>query len=226
MITVVGAGIVGTALLTYPHVRLLQSAEWDAFSSHERSAVLAKTELFVNAVAIAGSPKCEAVGYANVMAVNVAKALAYLKQVAAHDVPVVVLSTTGVYATTTSLTREPAQTIDSPVYPHNLYCASKLLMEQVCQDARILRIPWFFTGDYLQQRAKAWRVVQDTYTSYLESERLYVCLCQLADAPPGLYQCHSGIVYLPDMLPALPVRTEVPTGMSAAVPIQESSIFQ
>lgn len=232
MIVVIGAGLVGTSLQDYPNVQLFQSSIWDNFTISEQSKILKNTELFINATAIAGTIKCAEAGYNQVIDINVTKSLAYVQQLALYQIPVVLLSTTAVYARTTcpkSLYDKPERlelwSINDPVYPHNLYCASKILMEQTIKNALIVRIPWVFRNNHLPEYTKKWSVVQDTYTSYIDPKRLYTCLSKLINAPKGLYQCHTDIVYLPNILPSLPIRTDIPIGMSAAVPIQESSIF-
>lgn len=238
MIIVVGAGQIGTALGAFEDVTLFSRQKWEEMTEGTRAFMLKDASVFVNCVAITGDTKCRQAGYDTVMSVNVDKAVKYAQQVSAEGVPVVMLSTRGVYArqsmpkqgdfpTVVGMRHSEAAVfgtrVGEAVYPHNLYCASKLLMEQAIPSARHLRIPIFW--ETLLSRREQWRVVQDTYTSYLKADRLHECLHLLSGASPGIYQCQSRIIYLPDMFPNLPIRKEVPSGMTASVPLIESDIF-
>lgn len=230
MITVVGAGTIGTALYAFDDVQLFPRAVWGNMIAVERQAALRNTEVFVNASGLVGAGKCDANEWEEVVCANVAEAVDFVRQLSVYGVPVISLSTAAVYAKQSCpyheyhTSTQGSVGVGAPVYPHNRYAASKILMEEAVRGSRVLRLPFF--KKTLEASAKNWDVVQDTFTSIIDATRLRACLHVLKDAAPGVYQAHSDVIYLPDKFPNLKVRRHVPVGMSAAVPLVESPIFK
>lgn len=227
MITVIGGGVIGTALGGYNDVILLRRRLWESLTESTRKDLLDDTDVLVNAAAIAGAAKCKEAGYAEVLYANVFKARQYTDIALAHNVPMVLLSTRGLYKQQTMPKRPDgnigALRVGAPVYPHNLYCASKILMEQAVPEARHFRLPMF--EETLKRKDEQWSWVQDTYTSYITADRLMECLRLLRNARPGIYQAQSEVVYLPDVFPKMTVRHDAPPHMTASVPLVESPLF-
>ena len=114
-----------------------------------------------------------------------------------------------------------------PVYPHNLYCASKMLAEQAVAGKQtvILRLPWVVVPGTFESRINNWTSIQATFCSILEVEDLRDAIRTACEKRAiGLFHLKSADVYFPDYIHAhfgleLPLRGEIPTEMTASVPM-------
>ena len=224
-ILVVGAGTIGKPLAKHPYFRIVPR---DEFHPHLLSSVSA----LVNCAGIVGDAKCKEAGFDEVMKANVDLPMTFAAMCRHADIPLFQPSTTGVYKRQTceDLNSDTYAIIGEETYPHNLYCASKLLMEKELEHrAVVIRLPWFCNIDALRKRAENWKYVQDTWTSYFYTATLQHAVMNLLERRirTGLFQVSSGIHYFPDYVKEvlgkdLEIRTDHARDMTSAIPIRSS----
>ena len=201
-IAIIGGGLVGSCFNDIDGYEVIRSAEWKAMDKDLRS--LEKYRGFVNCCAIGGQAACEAEGYESVIEANVVFAYEIACLAEKLECPFVTFSSTSVYARPPN--NKPVDEL-SPVYPHNLYAASKILMESVMpQDVYIFRIPSVITGSGSQrdfsQKVKSWKVAEDVVASFIYKETIIQAVGEVMDCPdkPGTYNLHSDIKHLPTFI--------------------------
>lgn len=229
-VLVLGRGYIGKALSVYE--------EFDVVSHSQLLRVPALVDGYdavVNAAGIIGHRQCEAAGYDAVIAANVEYPLKVQAVCERADILFFQLTTVGISKAQVAPSRDIVFREGDPVYPHNLYCASKLLLEASLKGGIVLRMPWVVATGVFQSRVKNWQAVQDTYTSILTIEDLRTSILALMSESQlcsGLFHLKSADVYFPDFINQLlsldlPLRKEYPRDMTAAVPIAatyESSV--
>lgn len=227
-ILIIGMGYIGMAL-----------AENDArfaIVSHDtfEHTRLDTYEAVVNAAAIAGQTKCEAVDYGEVRKANVDFPIYVEKRCFHQGLKCIQFSTVAVYERKSVPMADvkenrgnyEKQSEESPVFAHNAYICSKLEMELSLTSSYILRIGYFKPS--LLARIKNYKYVQDTWCSILTTTDLKQAILDITDydIPQHVYNLKSHDVYLPDFVAShykpLPIRYETEAGMSPAIPISNA----
>ena len=222
-ILVYGAGTVGMPLANHPRFEVVARKDY-------RPAMLEDASALVNCAGIAGMQACKDAGFDAVMQANVALPIELARQCRIAGIPLIQLSTAGVYRQQTA----PYEThgeyahIGDATYPHNLYCASKLLMEQQLADRAILiRLPWLWDRERFKRLATNWAYIQDTWASYFHIDGLQTAVLFAVDRkhPFGLYQVSSGVCYFPEFVKQLlgrniDIRQTHAPDMTSAIPIK------
>ena len=219
-ILVIGRGYIGKVLDAYD--------EFDVVSHNQLLGIPALVEGYdavVNAAGIVGHRKCNEAGYAAVIEANVKFPITVQAVCAQYGVTFIQLTTVGISRVQVAPTSDICFSLKMPVYPHNLYCASKILLEAslIGKPAIILRLPWVVDKGVFESRVKNWDMVQDTYTSVLEIEDLRKAIFKYP-VNSGVFHLKSYDVYFPDFINKLlssnlPIRKEYPNDMTAAIPI-------
>ena len=230
----VGRGYIGTAL-----------AEHYGFTaiSHqlflENPELLIDTDAVVNTAGIVGHGKCDEAGYDEVIKANVDFALTLQTETLKRGGHFIQLSTIGISEkqVAPSISRHDSKlpfTVREGtfVFPHNLYCASKILNESVVSRRQhtILRLPWVLVGGVFESRLQNWKSVQDTWCSVLGVEHLIKVIKHVAYyKTTGTYHVADRHVYFPEFIKQqlgkhLPIRADYPKNMTAAVPVDTCSI--
>ena len=195
-IGVVGAGLVGSVFQTQADFEVVHHYEWKDAISDWRG--------IVNCAAIAGSGLCDEVSYDEVIQANVEMPMEM--QAIAYDlgVPFLTLSAASVYRCPKN-TKDRLQE-DAPTFPHNLYCASKILMEtSLLKDGCfIFRIPQVDLGtdhpNDFGQKVKGWHVAEDVHQSLLYPETLIESVRNAMNARTrfhGIYNVATEDVHMP-----------------------------
>ena len=226
-ILVLGAGTIGTPLADHARYDLVTYEDF-------KPEMLADYSALVNCAAITGSNKCDKEGFDAVMKANVALPMKLRDMCADAGIPLFQPSTAGVYKQQTCVDINDFKyaVIGDPTFPHNLYCASKLLMEQQIQDtAVVLRLPWFLDIEDIKVRAKNWRYVQDTWTSYFEIGDLQNRIVYLVEEgrTNGMVSISSGVIYFPNFMSrtlsrTLEIKRDHAPNMTAAIPIMNGGL--
>lgn len=229
-ILVIGLGTVGSELAEYDSFAGISHDDYDA------SALLG-VDVVVNAAGVAGYSVCERAGFDEVMRGNVGFPLEVQADCILAKVPLVQLSTAGVYRTQVCENRDDVCASENfPVYPHNLSCASEILkcthlMERKDEGAGtyILRMPWFVSDKKMEMLVKTFSYVQRTWTSILEPIDLAKTIKRigLSTFEPGIYNIGSKTVYFPDFVRVytdrkIPVRSGFRQNMTSAIPLDVS----
>ena len=227
-ILVVGLGTVGSRLVSYDG--------FEGIHHNEFNDDLSGYTAVVNCAALAGSGKCSSDYYDKVMEANVRFPLRMYKACARYGIPFIHFSTSGVYGDQVAV--EPSyvglKEIDF-VYPHNLYCGSKLLSESVLLSSYeekcplfIFRLPWLVIPSQYVSRANVWDLVQGTYTSVLEVKMLAdACVGVVGSMKSGVYNVASDVVWFPSFFREMTgvskrVRYDAEKNMTSACPIDNS----
>ena len=223
-ILVIGKGFIGTEL-----------DKFDEFTTIHRkdlaTVLLEETTAVVNTAAIVGYKKCKDAGYDEVMKSNVSFAYNLAQNCSNRGLPFFQFSTTGIYAqqicTTLEGFIEPRET--SPTFPHNLYTASKMLMEQALHqfnNTYIFRIPWFKQINVFKNRAQNWNYVQNTWTSMVYSTTLKNAIISVVhqNTPSGIYNIADETVFFPHFIEniikaELEICSEHDVDMTSSIPI-------
>ena len=232
-ILAVGRGYIGKALNHYKEFELISHSKF-----LEDPGVVLGYEGVVNTAGIIGHRNCDAAGYEAVMKANVAFPLRVQAACLKANVRCIQLTTVGISELQVAPTADIRFRVNMPVYPHNLYCASKILLEASLRNKLciLLRLPWVVVEGVFRDRIKNWTSVQDTWASVLEVPDLYKSILKLTQPidddmdrlypkNSGLYQLKSYDVYFPDFIKShldmeLPIRTDYPRDMTAAVPLE------
>ena len=196
-IGIVGTGLVGSCFKNLDDFEVVHRDEWT-----ERVLDWAG---IVNCCAIAGQKLCEDAGFDAVNQANVLlpQEMAYCSL--NFDIPFITFSTSAVYARPTA--RNPLKE-SAPLYSHNLYAASKIVMEGTLPDsAFIFRIPMVITGsgapNDFGQKVKGWRVVEDVEISIIYASTIKEAVKRVmmdTEIEPGIYNLASEAVHLPTFI--------------------------
>ena len=155
----------------------------------------------VNAAALSGKMACDTAGFDATVQANVELPKVLYELAKSVCVPYIVFSSASVY-----------QGVDvvcetAPVYPSNLYVASKILMERVLpDDCFIFRIPLVdLDNDHrndLSEKIKGWNTCEARETSLVHAETIYKAVnnALTKQIRPGIYNIASEIVRLPDYI--------------------------
>ena len=223
----VGRGYVGGALANFEG--------FDAISHKaflDNPEVILDYDVLVNTAGVIGHRKCEEAGYDEVIEANVHLPLFMQTEALRYKKDFIHLSTIGIVETqvapslTVHDTEPPFYAHEHTfIYPHNLYCASKIISDHMLSKRKnlILRLPWVLVADVFESRIENWDSVQDTWCSTLSIELLAKFIQQNHGAI-GTYHIADAHVYFPafvsDVLGKhLPIRTDYPSNMTAAVPL-------
>lgn len=226
-ILVVGLGVIGSELASFD--------DFDGIHHTELGSVdLADYDMVINCAAIAGASKCKDAGYDAVMEANVDFPRRLYSVCKGHGKPMVHLSTSGIYFDQVAGGDERYWE-GSPIQPHNLYCASKIVSESVLMSRAsrhapvfIFRLPWFVHPQRFKDRLKTWSYVQGTYTSIVTGETLSQACIKIARTKPfwasGIYNVATETVWFPDFFIKMtgetrPVRVDYEEDMTSAVPL-------
>ena len=170
---VIGRGMIGSVFSTIGSFALSSHKEWDTIESNQEMA-LADPEYggYVCAAGVAGTEQCEKHSMDSIMEANVGLPRRMLRIARMANVPLVVFSTTSIYAY-----RGGSRLETDEVHPHNRYIASKIAMEYVLQSdisqmdmydkCYILRIPWLMIeeGEHsFGHKCKNWTICEDIDT--------------------------------------------------------------
>lgn len=243
-VLVIGRGTVGSALAEFQGVTAISHKSLGPDS-------LDDFDILVNCAGIGGYGRCKAAGHSEVMTANVQLALDLQNYCLSRGVPFVQLSTMGVYAKQVkpllvySMDGKPDFiTEDCRVYPHNLYCSSKIIAEQLLAekivDGRgtyILRMGWLVGTDSFRQRARQFGSVQNTYCGITYPETLIKVLHNIVRKSEdsffkvGIYNLQSKTVWFPLYVKeilgyGLPCRDDYPKDMTSAVPLDTTKIVE
>ena len=225
----IGRGYIGRALAAFDGFEVLSHQE--VLSHPER---LAAYKGVVNCAGIVGHRKCQDAGYTAVIDANV-RLPQHLHQLCQHkNIAFLQLSTVGISKKQVALRSTERVSEEMSVYPHNLYCASKLLSEVTLKETAcvLFRLPWVVVPGVFESRFKNWDAVQDTHTSLLEISDLAAAILAVVKrfhsycpVAPGVYHLKSRDVYFPEFVAAvlgmeLPARQTYPADMTAAVPME------
>ena len=236
MILCVGRGYIGKALSEYDNFEVISHKDFLV------KPLIENYQAVVNCAGITGDGKCTQVGYAETVKANVEFPLKVEEICTMAGVPFIHFTTTGISKKQVAgdLTESLAE--DMPVYPHNLYCTSKILCESTLRNRNtvIFRLPWVIAPGVFESRIKNWTAVQDTYTSILEIKDLADIICKIVEkqktdfhtyypAKVNTFHLKTSDVYFPDFIKNnygldLPIRKEYPSSMTAAVPVNNSRI--
>ena len=238
----VGRGYVGKALAKYADFSVISH---QAFLENPDS--LLGFDSVVNTAGITGHRKCDEAGYDATIEANVAFASYLQGEVIKRKKNFIQLSTIGIskaqvapnvqYAHRqyrTGFNPEPPFYVNEhmPIYPHNLYVASKILNEQVISKRKycILRLPWVLVEGVFESRAKHWDAVQDTWCSILRIQTLVEAVKCASQGVIGTYHLSDAHVYFPEFInellgKQLPIRTDFPENMTAAVPVSTAKLI-
>ena len=187
--------------------------------------------MIVNCAGLAGQGKCKDAQYTEVIRANVRLPLRLASTASFRKIPLIQLSTSGVYRKQTSVSENDVCAEDSPVFPRNEYTASKILMETLIRQrfplSYVFRIPFFADRESLISRVANWSEVQQTYCSLVDVETLDYAIKNCMSAEPGIYNIASRVVYFPDFVDDLvggPImrRSEVLTDMTSSVVLDTS----
>ena len=198
--------------------------------SHE-DAIPLNVDALVNCAGLAGQGKCKDAQYTEVIRANVRLPLRLANTASIRKIPLIQLSTSGVYRKQTSVSENDVCAEDSPVFPRNEYTASKILMETLIQQrfplSYVFRIPFFADRESLISRVANWSEVQNTYCSLVDVGALDYAIKNCMSAEPGIYNIASRVVYFPDFVDDLvggPImrRSEVLTDMTSSVVLDTS----
>ena len=221
-ILILGAGTIGKPLADHSQFDLVTRADFN-------EDMLAEYDALVNCAAITGYGKCKEAGFDAVIEANVALPMQLRDMCMQADIPLFQLSTSGVYRQQTcpDIKNFKYAVVGDPVSPHNLYCASKLLMEQQLeQSAVVLRLPWFLDVADIKKRAQNWNYVQDTWTSHFEIGDLQEKILYLCEegTRKGIFNISTGVIYFPGFLTRvlnkeLEIQRDHAPDMTAAIPI-------
>lgn len=224
-ILVLGAGTIGKTLADHPQFELVARKDFD-------EAMLADVDALVNCAAITGYGKCKQAGFNAVMEANVALPVKLRAMCKRNNTRLFQPSTSGVYKQQTCANIEGFKyaAVGDLTFPHNLYCASKLLMEQQLAsetEAVVLRLPWFLDPEDMKKRAQNWDYVQHTWTSFFEISELQRIILAMVEQDieyPSLMNVSSGVIYFPDFIEKLlnrklKVKSEHAPDMTSAIPI-------
>ena len=224
-ILVIGKGLVGSRLMLHEGI---------AGVSHDKfRGEIQGYDLVVNCAAVAGQAKCDSTPYEMVIDANVQFPLRLYSACVEKGIPFVHLSTSGVYHKQVSQASNQGLKESAPVYPHNRYCASKLLGETVLMSnlkgtpCIILRMPWFVAAEGFKDRG--WSYVQTTFTSVLYIADLYRVLQHCGELPSGIYNVKSKDVWFPDFYKLtvggdLPARSFHKPDMTSSHPINDDKL--
>lgn len=218
----IGRGYIGKALSAFEGFDVISHQD---FLSNED--VVVDYAGVVNCAGIVGHRNCDTAGYAAVLEANVGFPVKVANRCRASGIRFFQTSTIGMSLQQSS--RRKGFSVDEtmPVYPHNLYCASKMLAEQAVAGKQtvILRLPWVVVPGTFESRIHNWTSIQATFCSILELEDLRDILRNACEKRAvGVFHIKSRNVYFPDYIQAhfgleLPLRGEIPTAMTAAVPM-------
>ena len=223
----IGRGYIGKALSKYEGFTTISHQDFV-----ENPDQINAYNIVVNTAAITGDRKCKEAGYDAVIDANVKFALSMQAEVLKRKKNFIQLSTVGIVETQVAPSlslhdTEPPFYVHEHtfVYPHNLYCASKILNETAIGKRKhlILRLPWVLVEGVFQSRIQHWDSIQDTWCSVLTIETL-VKVIQNHSFLIGTYQIANAHVYFPHFISEqlgkeLPIRKSYPTDMTAAVPV-------
>lgn len=187
-ITCIGRGTIGKALSLFNGFEVI---------SHTDEIDMGG-DMIVNCAGIVGDAKCD--NYKDVVNANVEHAVA-LSNI---QRPIIQFSSAGVYAKQYCKTSTDKLKEGDPVYPHNLYCASKILMENALAkyaNTYILRIP-FVEVEGLGERYKNYQWVQDGYCSIVTPETIASVIKRILKKhlKSGVYNIRSKEVYFPSFV--------------------------
>ena len=198
-------------------------------------------DAIVNTAGIIGDGKCQKADYSDVIEANVEFPRRMQAYVLKHKKQFIHLSTVGISEVQVAPPNsaygndEPPfyVTEHMPVYPHNLYCASKILSEEAVKKRKniIFRLPWMFIKGVIEDRIQNWDFIQDTWCSYVTIQTLATAIRHATQGTViGTYHLSDGHVYFPDFIrekigQSLPTRTDCPKAMTAAVPVGTVKTF-
>ena len=195
-IGVVGAGLIGSAFQTEEDFEVVHHYEWKDAISEWRG--------IVNCAAIAGAGLCDEASYDEVIQANVEMPVEMQAIAEGLGIPFITLSTASVYSIPQSMKDRLKE--DAPTFPHNLYCASKILMETSLPKDKcfIFRIPQVnfdscHPNDF-RQKVKGWQIAEDIHQSLLFSHTLIEAVRHVISTHPrfyGIYNVATKDVHLP-----------------------------
>ena len=155
----------------------------------------------VNAAALSGKMACDTAGFDATIQANVELPEVLYELARSAKVPYIVFSSASVYQGAGVVSEA------SPVYPSNLYVASKILMERVLpDDCFIFRIPLVDLNNGhrndLSEKIKSWKTCEARETSVVHAETIYKAVhnALTKEIRPGIYNIASEIVTLPDYI--------------------------
>ena len=218
----VGRGYLGKALAEFDDFDVISHQTFTKYPD-----VVSDYNGVVNCAGIVGHRKCDEEGYDPVIEANVKFAVTLQNNCLAHGVHFIQPSTIGISLRQWSTAPEFLVSESMPIYPHNLYCASKILNEHALnqQNTTILRLPWVVVPGTFESRIQNWKEVQSTICSIIELEDLRCALLNtLRKRAVGVYNIKTTDVYFPDFIKArfgldLPERETGTNNMTASVPM-------
>lgn len=241
-ILIIGRGVIGKALAEHLNCDLIPAAEFRL-----NTTIVRKYDAVVNCAAVVGTGTCDRWGWEHVAKANVAFPKSIQSACRAFNVKDIQISTVGVYRNQVSpQLPEIYVDEDSEVFPHNIYTASKLLMEQMLWHKGlgktiVLRLGFFASDEQWYDRVINWKEVQDTWSSYTTVETLANAICKAIELNmTGLFNITSGEMYLPQFIdelrermqhklhpvPEMTIRKEYPSNMTSAVPVSSEKAWR
>ena len=193
---VVGAGLVGSLFEDVPGFEVVHRNEWEPVRWEDG---------LVNCAGIAGRVRCKETDFAQVLSANVHLPMEMFEACQSLGVPFVAFSTTALYD------KPEGDTVSesNPLYPHDSYSASKILMERMLPNDKcfIFRIPRVITDDGnpkdFRQHIKRWTLCEDITRSIIYPETLVKAVTRALadpDIPRGVYNLASEAVHLPTFI--------------------------
>ena len=237
-----GRGYVGKSLGLYNGFDLVSHTD-------VVDADLSEYDAVVNAAGIIGHQRCDEAGYDAVINANVSFPVRLYRSCYSASTPFIQLTTTGISEVQIALSSDVGFGLNDPIYPHNLYCASKVLLESLLSGKKwcfMLRMPWVFIKGVFENRIRGWTHIQDTYTSVLDIDDLVLAIRKVVDSVPtgfqsiysdiqfpsghGTYHVKSRDVYFPEFINGLldtdlQVKSGHPRDMTAAIPITDNLLL-
>ena len=191
-ILVIGRGYVGKALEAYDEFDVISHTVFLTIP-----AIVEDYDAVVNAAGIVGYQKCNEAGYDAVIEANVKFPITVQAACAEYGAIFFQLTTVGISRVQVAPTSDVSFSVNDPIYPHNLYCASKILLEVSLKRefGFILRMPWVVDKGVFESRVQHWDAVQDTYTSVLEIEDLRASILDLVSNPKRYKPIYSDAEY-------------------------------